>query len=239
MRIEHTTHNPRALPPGQRFIDEFPRFGVVEFARRPLRIGEIHIEFFGSLDQTLVLTAAELATLPRAKLRSDFHCAAGWSHKDLDWEGVRFKDVWDVFIARHAHVEIDRCLIVLRCQDGFRTSMPLLDLLATDVLISDRLNGKPLTLEHGAPVRLIAPAHYGYKSAKHLMRVEVRADDRDYRPLLPRFMEHPRARVDREERGRFLPGWLLRYAFRPLIKPLIRNVRLATEQSMRRSQTPS
>lgn len=230
MRIERTSSGPRALPPGQRFISEFPRFGVVEFARRPLKTREVHIEFFGALDQTIVLSAPELATLPRTELRSDFHCAAGWSHGNLDWEGVRFKDVWDAFIARHTRVEIARCLIVLRCQDGFRTSLPLADLLASDVLIADRLNNEPLTLEHGAPVRLIAPAHYGYKSVKHLMRVEVRSDEHGYRPLLPRFMEHPRARVEFEERGRFVPGWLLRYLFRPLIKPLIRRVKLATQQ---------
>jgi len=210
----------------------------VEFAKRPLKTRDIHIEFFGSLDHTIVLTEIELATLPRAKLRSDFHCAAGWSHRNLEWEGVRFKDLWDAFIARHACMVSDRCLIVLRCQDGFRTSLPLSDLLATDVLIADRLNREPLSLEHGAPVRLIAPAHYGYKSAKHLMRVEIRADEQGYRPLLPRFIDYPRARVQFEERGRFVPGWLLRYLFRPFIKPLIRKVRLATEQNVGRDRSP-
>lgn len=32
-------------------------------------------------------------------------------------------------------------------------------------------------------------------------------------------LDHPRARVAQEERARWLPGWLLRYAYRPLIKP--------------------
>jgi DMSO/TMAO reductase YedYZ molybdopterin-dependent catalytic subunit len=210
-------------------IDEFPRFGVAEFARRPIKTRDIHIEFFGSLEHTIALTSTELATLPRVQLHSDFHCAAGWSHRGLHWEGLRFKDVWDAFILRHVVNVSDRSLLVLRCQDGFRTSLPLLDLLRRDVLIADRLNDEPLTLDHGAPVRLIAPAHYGYKSAKHLAQVEILADGQTYRPLLPRFMEHPRARVELEERGQFLPGWLLRYLFRPFIKPLIRNVRNAAE----------
>jgi DMSO/TMAO reductase YedYZ molybdopterin-dependent catalytic subunit len=90
------------------------------------------------------------------------------------------------------------------------------------------LNDLPLTIEHGAPVRLVAPAHYGYKSAKHLARIELRADDAGYQPLIPRLLDHPRARVALEERGQFLPGWVLRYAFRPFIKPLIRKLKRAT-----------
>jgi hypothetical protein len=37
-------------------------------------------------------------------------------------------------------------------------------------------------------------------------------------------MDHPRARVMLEERGQFLPGWLLRYLFRPFIQSIIRKL---------------
>ena len=123
---------------------------------------------------------------------------------------------------------VDPGFAILRCQDGYRTALPLADLLAPEVLIVDRLDDLPLTIEHGAPLRLLAPAHYGYKSAKHLSAIEVRRDDRGYRPLLPRLLDHPRARVALEERGRFLPGWVLRYAFRPFIQPIIRKLKRIT-----------
>ena len=32
-------------------------------------------------------------------------------------------------------------------------------------------------------------------------------------------MEHPRARVTFEERGQVFPGWILRYAYKPLVNP--------------------
>jgi DMSO/TMAO reductase YedYZ molybdopterin-dependent catalytic subunit len=86
----------------------------------------------------------------------------------------------------------DARLVVFCGQDGYRASMPLEDLLRGDVLLADRLNGLPLTLEHGAPIRLIAPAHYGYKNVKHLSRIEFHRNDRTYRPAGYRFMDHPR-----------------------------------------------
>ena len=96
-----------------------------------------------------------------------------------------------------------------------------------DVLLADRLNGLPLTLEHGAPIRLIAPAHYGYKNVKHLSRIEFHRNDRTYRPAAYRFMDHPRARVSFEERGRGIPGPVLRYLYRPFVRPTISRFRKA------------
>lgn len=214
----------RRLPPGQRALPEFPRFGVVSFARRPLKNRNIQLEISGPFEQPIVLTATELATLSRVTHATDFHCAAGWSYQAPKWSGFRFRDVWEKLILPKMKRGSDMQFVVLRCQDGYRTSLPLSDLLAPDVLIVDRLNDQPLTVEHGAPIRLIAPAHYGYKSAKHLDRIELCANDEGYRPLLPRLLDHPRARVALEERGQFLPGWLSRYAFRPFIKPIIRKL---------------
>lgn len=226
MRTVHDASTDRApLPPGQRVIDEFPRFGGAAFAMRPIKQREIHLAITGAIDERMELTAVELATLPRVSVTCDFHCAAGWSHRDLQWTGFLFKDVWEKLIAPRLTNPGAIGFIVLRGQDGYRTALPLADLLAPRVLIADRLGDQPLTIEHGAPVRLIAPAHYGYKSAKHLAGIELRVDDRGYVPLMPRLLDHPRARVAFEERGRFLPGWLLRWIFRPFIQPIIRKLR--------------
>jgi DMSO/TMAO reductase YedYZ molybdopterin-dependent catalytic subunit len=221
----HANRSNEPLPPGQRALAEFPRFGIEEFARRPLKNREIRLEISGPFEQPIVLTPTELGTLSRVTQTADFHCAAGWSHRAPKWSGYRFRDVWERLIRPKARPGSGMRFVVLRCQDGYRTSLPLSDLLAPEVLLADRLNDQPLTIEHGAPIRLVAPAHYGYKSAKHLDRIELRADDAGYQPLMPRLLDHPRARVALEERGQFLPGWLLRYAFRPFIKPIIRKLK--------------
>lgn len=216
--------NEGQLPPGQRALAEFPRFGIEEFARRPLKNTHILLEFFGPFERPIVLTPNDLASLSRVTHAADFHCAAGWSYRAPKWSGYRFRDVWEKLVLPKMRSGGEMRFVILRCQDGYRTSLPLSDLLAPNVLLADRLGDQPLTVEHGAPIRLVAPAHYGYKSAKHLDRIELRADDTGYRPLMPRLLDHPRARVALEERGQFLPGWVLRYAFRPFIKPIIRKL---------------
>ena len=205
------------LPPGQRDAATFPRFGLPQFARRfPEETSRIELEIIGNVEHQLHLLDA-LTGLPRIEQVSDFHCVTTWSHRSLRWGGVRFADFYEKIVVPRAGPRPEATLVALRGQDGARTGMLLIDLLNSDVLLADTLNGQPLSVEHGAPFRLIAPKHYGYKSVKHLSRIEFKTEDAGYRVSGFRFMDHPRARVALEERGRLAPGWLLRYLYRPLV----------------------
>src|SRR5215469_3232379 len=44
-------------------------------------------------------------------------------------------------------------------------------------LVSTHLNGKPLTMEHGAPLRLIAPVKLGLKNIKAITRITYTKDE--------------------------------------------------------------
>lgn len=209
------------LPPGQRRIEGFPRFGLTRFAARfPENPNAVKLEVGGEVESALDLSAA-LRELPRVEQVSDFHCVTTWTATSLRWGGWRYADFHERVAVPRARPGPSARFVVLKAADGGRTILPLEHLLAEDVLLADTLNGEPLTVAHGAPLRLVAPAHYGYKSLKHLCRVEYWSDDSHWRPAAFRFMDHLDARVAREERGRGAPGWLLRFLYRPLVKPTI------------------
>ncbi len=208
------------LPPGQRDSATFPRFGLTQFAYRFPQVTTRELHVVGSVAHPLRLADA-LAELPRVEQVSDFHCVTTWSHRSLRWGGVRFADFFQQVIVPRAAPLPGATLVALRGHDGAHTAMLLTDLLSPDVLLADTLNGQPLGVDHGAPLRLVAPQHYGYKSAKHLCRMEFKAENDGYRVSGFRFMDHLRARVALEERGRLFPGWLLRYAYRPLINSTV------------------
>jgi DMSO/TMAO reductase YedYZ molybdopterin-dependent catalytic subunit len=217
-----------SLPPGQRERADFPRFGTTPFAKRwPSQTTSRRLEVHGAVRAPLVLDDA-LAGLPRVDVHCDFHCVTTWSHRGLCFGGVRWRDLYEQVIVPRAAPHDGATLVELRAQDGARTGLLLQDLLAADVLLADTLDGQPLPIEHGAPLRLVAPAHYGYKWVKHLSRVTFKTEAAGYRTAALRFMDHPRARVALEERGRGLPGWLLRRLYRPLIGPTV--ARFAAER---------
>jgi DMSO/TMAO reductase YedYZ molybdopterin-dependent catalytic subunit len=217
----------RALPKGQKEIREFPRFGLGKFANRfPVDPARRTLTIGGDVTHPQVL-ADPFAGLDRVEQISDFHCVTTWTVRNVRWGGMRFADFHARVIEPQIRPDAGATLVVFRGEDGFAGILPLADLLATDVLLADSLDGQPLGVDHGAPFRLVAPAHYGFKNVKHLTSIEYWRDARHYhfpRPYPP-FMDHPRARVDFEERGRFLPVWLLRSVYRLLIPSTIRNFR--------------
>jgi DMSO/TMAO reductase YedYZ molybdopterin-dependent catalytic subunit len=207
------------LPPGQREIDHFPRFGLIPFATRFPQAPEAPTIRVSGDVKSAIEVRDELRGLPRVEQRSEFHCVTTWTRRGLVWGGIRFSDFHEQIVVPGARPFADARFVGLRGQDGARTSLPLEDLLAPDVLLADRLDGEPLSIAHGAPLRLVAPAHYGYKSVKHLDRIEFRRNEAHLRSSGFRFMSHPRGRVVHEERGRWVPGFVLRYLYRPLIRP--------------------
>lgn len=224
---------PRDLPPGQVEVRDFPRFGLGKFAFRfPTNTKHVEIAVDGDVESPLVVLD-DVAVLPRVDQVSDFHCVTTWTKRSLQWSGFRFRDFYETIVEPRAKPRPGAELVVLRSQDGYDQSLPLEDLLAPDVLLADRLDGRPLPVAHGAPMRLVAPAHYGYKNLKHLRSIEFWRDARRYRFAGPGFMDHPRARVALEERGR-MPAWLLRRTYPALVPPIRWLFRIALERQERR-----
>lgn len=227
------------LPPGQRARTDFPRFGLGKFARRfPAEPGRMRFRIAGDVEHA-VSVEHQLQGLPRVEQTSDFHCVTTWSVRNLGWSGWRFSEVYDQLVLREANPLAGAEIVVFRGEDGYCTSLMLEDLLTPDVILADRLDGAPLGLEHGAPLRLIAPAHYGYKNVKHLVAIEFWRDRRAYRfPFpYPALMDHPRARVAFEERGRWIPGAILRRIYRLIVPFTVWNFARALAAHHRRQSS--
>lgn len=216
------------LPPGQHAIDGFPRFGTHLHQPAPAVPSDPVIEISGAVAQSLALPLAALATLPRQELTADFHCVAGWSATNLHWEGVAFRDFYRMIIEPCFQPNTSVTHVVFGGLDGYRSVASIKDALADDVLIADKLDGRPLDSDHGAPVRLVSPNQYGFISTKHLCRIELytTTPTENYHPSqiihagLRLVKPHRRARVWQEERHRYLPGWSVRRVYRLLIPPI-------------------
>lgn len=78
------------------------------------------------------------------------------------WQGVPLRDV-----LRLAGPQPGADMVLSRSVDGFTASTPLDALLddERDAILAVAMNGEPLPLEHGFPVRMVVPGLYGYVSA--------------------------------------------------------------------------
>jgi DMSO/TMAO reductase YedYZ molybdopterin-dependent catalytic subunit len=217
--MTETTHPRAALPPGQRQIDFFPRFGRRVSQPPPIVPARPTVVFGGALAAPIEVALDELVGHGRRELRADFHCVAGWSVTGLSWEGVAFADVYERYVAPAVAPGTTVTHLRVRGLDGEHFVAELDDLLADGVLLADRLGGRPLDGDHGAPLRLVNPAQYGYANIKHVCRIDVLAGapKAGSPALLDRLLQsHPRARVWEEERHGTVPGRLIRPVYRAI-----------------------
>lgn len=113
---------------------------------------------------------AELAALPQHAAVLPIACVEGWS-TTARWSGVRLRDLLDL-----AGIPADSHLRAVSLETaGLYATSPIGPSAARDplTLLALRLNGAPLTLDHGYPARLIAPDRPGVQQTKWLSAIEV------------------------------------------------------------------
>jgi Sulfite oxidase and related enzymes len=125
------------LPPGQKAVDGFPRFGT-HFHRPPPTVpADPVIEIGGVVEAPFTFPVAGLSTLARRQLTSDFHCVAGWSAIDLHWEGVEFKTFFGAVVEPALASDTTVTHVVFEGLDDYRSIVLAEDALSDDVLLGD------------------------------------------------------------------------------------------------------
>ncbi len=210
------------LPPGQGLLDAMPRFSDRPHRAPPAMPVEPRLEITHDGRPLGVVRAADLEALGPRDYRADFHCVTTWSVTGLVWRGVSLREVF----ASLAITSAPAPYLVARAGDRRKAAFTWEDAVAEDVILATHLDGAPLDARHGAPLRLVSPSQYAYKSVKHLVSI-------DFRSVEPKVMakEHLRARVAFEERHPRLPSWLVRLPYRLLIAPTA----FVAERSLRRA----
>lgn len=100
------------------------------------------------------------------------------------WLGVPLRDV-----LKKAGVKSGADMVLSRSVDGYTASTPLSALTDDDLdaILAVGMNGEPLPLEHGFPVRMVVPGLYGYVSAtKWLTELKVTTFAQDEAYWTPR-----------------------------------------------------
>jgi DMSO/TMAO reductase YedYZ molybdopterin-dependent catalytic subunit len=161
------------VPPGQSRTRKWP---VLDASGPPaLDLARWRFRLSGLVVQETEWTWEQFLRLPRRKVFADFHCVTRWSRLGNLWEGVTTREL--VQLAGGVRPEA-RFVTVYGSDRGWTTNLPLDDFLAEDALVAILHDGEPLSLEHGAPARLIVPRLYAWKSAKWVAGAELTAEDR-------------------------------------------------------------
>ena len=161
---------PDRLPPGQTLTDKFP---VLSYGPTP-RFDPAKWDFrvVGMVEKPLRFTYEQFRSLPQSRQVSDFHCVTTWSRYDNAWDGVRVLDLMKLLT-----LTPDARFVIIHCDGGYTTNLPLEEFLDDDVILAHRHDGRDLEPDLPA-LRLVVPKLYAWKSAKWVRALEFSDVDR-------------------------------------------------------------
>jgi DMSO/TMAO reductase YedYZ molybdopterin-dependent catalytic subunit len=136
----------------------------------------------GLVNTPMTLGLAQLQAIPARTQITRHDCVEGWSAIG-EWSGPQLRT-----LLQAAGMKTNARYVVFRCADNYGgeaskggaqstslyyESVDLIDALHPQTILALRLNGAPLSVGHGAPVRLRVERQLGYKQAKYVTAIDV------------------------------------------------------------------
>ena len=159
------------IPPGQKPTERWP---VLDLGFQPeIPLDSWNLTISGMVENPQTFTWEQFLAFEQVEDVSDFHCVTTWSRLDNHWRGVRFSD-----LANHCKVKPEAEFVYIKAYDSYSTNLLLEEAMKYDVFLVHTWEGKPLTKEHGGPVRMITPQLYAWKGAKWIGEIIFRESDK-------------------------------------------------------------
>ncbi len=156
-----------------------------------VELQEWRLDIQGEVQKQVSLTMADLEKLPQIEVVAVLECAGNgrglyepsmpglqWEYGAVGnarWRGVRLADVLKLAGLKDSAREVvfDGADVPVGKMPDFQRALPLNRALHRDTLLALSMNGRPLPLEHGYPLRLVVPGWAGDCWTKWVRRINV------------------------------------------------------------------
>jgi DMSO/TMAO reductase YedYZ molybdopterin-dependent catalytic subunit len=147
-----------AIEPNKLLINTFDFTPQIDPAQFRLTIN-------GDVNHPMQLSMADIQNLPLTSMVIRHICVEGWA-AIVQWSGVRLRDlvalVQPKSTVRYAY---------FKSADGYYESWDIASSLHPQTLLAYQKNGRSLSAENGAPLRLASPIKLGYKQSKWVTQI--------------------------------------------------------------------
>ncbi len=147
------------IQPDKLLVNGFSRY-VPAFDRAAFRL-----TIDGSVAKPLSLSLPELSNLSRRSMVIRHVCVEGWA-AIVQWAGVPLRD-----LVKLAQPSNSVKYVYIQSADGYYESWDIASLLHPQTILADEMNGQPIPMGNGAPLRLASPIKLGYKLSKWVTRL--------------------------------------------------------------------
>jgi DMSO/TMAO reductase YedYZ molybdopterin-dependent catalytic subunit len=138
---------------------------------------KLNIEIPGHRGAAREFSLAQIKALPRVEMVTELKCIEGWSDP-VNWAGARLSD----FVAKygfgtrsgnppdpeHRKDDLLKYVYLETPDQEYYVGLDMESAIHSQTLLCYEMNGAPLTLDHGGPLRLVIPLKYGIKNIKRI-----------------------------------------------------------------------
>jgi len=153
-------------------VKTYPKEMAAKNVRHNSDIGSKGAETSGGVIQVIKnngesqnITLDQIKALKKTEIVYDFKCVEGWDQIQY-WGGLKFTDFVEHFgltdQAKLAYVGM------MTPDKGYYVGLDMDSAMHPQTILAYEMNGQPLPLKHGAPLRLIIPVKYGIKNIKRI-----------------------------------------------------------------------
>jgi DMSO/TMAO reductase YedYZ molybdopterin-dependent catalytic subunit len=147
---------------------EGPIFPVTWNGDQPTKVDRsaYRLKIDGDVKEPLELTLEQLYAMSNSQKMVKIICVEGWN-ADVVWEGVPLS----LLLSRAGASVNNMDHVTIESVTGYTTTMSSDEITNPDNMIALKAGGLPLTMEHGYPARLVAPAKGGADWVKYASRI--------------------------------------------------------------------
>jgi DMSO/TMAO reductase YedYZ molybdopterin-dependent catalytic subunit len=147
-----------AIAPDQLLINTFDLTPQLDPATFKLTLN-------GAVHRPMQLSLADIQKLPLTSMVIRHVCVEGWA-AIVQWGGVRLQD-----LAKLVQPKPNARYVYFKSADFYYESWDIASALHPQTLMAYQHNGAPISVDHGAPLRLASPIKLGYKQSKWVTQI--------------------------------------------------------------------
>lgn len=164
--------NPDSTLP-EHLVTSLDEFYVQSYALPPrVKLEEWRLKVTGAVTQPLTLTFQDILNAPQENFYLTMECignpAGGNLIGNAQWLGTPLLP----FLER-AGIGPEALEFKLHGADWYETTLPVADVMRSEVRLVHQMNGTSLTQAYGYPLRMLIPGHFGQKQPKWLVEIEA------------------------------------------------------------------
>jgi hypothetical protein len=152
-------------------IEDFYRIDI-NLTAPEIDVSSWKLDISGLINKPVSLTLDEIRSRPSVDQYATLSCISNYLGGDLIgtalWTGIRVKD-----LLAELSPTPEAAALYITSDDGFFESVPMEEAVDERTMLVYAMNSELLTAEHGSPLRIYIPNHYGMKQPKWIRTIEV------------------------------------------------------------------